>query len=111
MPPPESGRALYRVVYPLEERPTIAVGLSIFEVIDCSESGICYELSDQAAPAEGASVTGKLRFRSGERLEVTGEVIRASAGIVALALDPPLPFARILAEQRYLRAKGYTLRV
>jgi hypothetical protein len=38
---------------------------------------------------------------------IHGEVIRAARGIVVLALDPPLSFADIMAEQRYLRGKGY----
>jgi hypothetical protein len=38
-------------------------------------------------------------------------MIRTRGGTVALALDAPgIPFSDILAEQRYLRVRGHTLR-
>jgi hypothetical protein len=52
-----------------------------------------------------------LNFRRGGAVEVAGEVIRTRTGTVALALDAPgIPFSDILAEQRYLRSRGFTLR-
>ena len=58
----------------------------------------------------GTPLGGILLFRRGGEVEVSGEVIRTRAGTVALALDfPGISFADILAEQRHLRALGYTL--
>jgi hypothetical protein len=108
--PEESRRALYRVLYPLVERPTFEVGRYLYEVIDCSEKGLRYEVQDRRVPTVGSEVGGVLVFRRGEQIEVTGQVIRAREGIVVLALMPPLPFSEILAEQRYLRSKGYSLK-
>ena len=106
----ESRRELYRVIYPLAERPTFEVGRFLHEVIDCSERGIRYEVKDRRVPPLGTEIGGTIQFRRGEDVAVQGEVIRASDGIVVLALDPPLAFSEILAEQRYLRSKGYTLK-
>jgi hypothetical protein len=105
-----SRRAVYRIVYPLAERPTFETGRFLFEVIDCSENGIRYEVRDRRIPAVGTELGGKLVFRRGEEVEIQGLVLRAQSGVVVLSLDPPLPFAEVLAEQRYLRSKGYVLK-
>jgi len=107
---PESRREFYRVAYPLGQRPTIAFGRLVHEVVDCSEKGLRYAVKDRRVPAVGAVVEGVIQFRRGSEITVTGEVIRARGGLVVLALDPALPFGEVLAEQRYLRSKGYTLR-
>jgi hypothetical protein len=109
--PPTSRRALYRIIYPLDERPAFEIGRFVYEVIDCSERGIRYEVKDRRVPALGTPLGGTLIFRRGGSVEITGEVIRTRGPTVALALDMPgIPFSDILAEQRYLRARGYTLR-
>jgi hypothetical protein len=107
-----SRRSLYRIVYPLTERPVLAVGRFIYEVIDCSERGLRYEVKGRRAPSLGTPLGGILRLRrGGAGIQVTGEVIRIRGTTVALALDSPgIPFANILAEQRYLRSRGFTLR-
>ncbi len=109
--PSISRRALYRIVYPLNERPVFEIGRLTFEVIDCSERGLRYEVKDRRVPPLGTPLGGQLVFRRGGSVEVTGEVIRTRAGTVALALDAPgIPFSDILGEQRYLRSRGFTLR-
>jgi|SRR5437868_16025 hypothetical protein len=109
MPEP-SRREVYRVVYPLVERPTFEVGRYLYEVVDLSERGLRYEVRDRRMPTVGSEVGGRLQFRRGEEVPVVGQVLRAQQGEVVLQLEPPLPFAEVLAEQRYLRGKGYTLR-
>jgi hypothetical protein len=111
VPLPPSRRALYRVTYPIAERPAVEIGRAVHDVIDCSEQGLRYEVRDRRVPKVGSTVSGTIRFRYGESIEIVGEVIRTRAGLVALSLENPgIPFAHILAEQRYLRGKGYTLR-
>jgi hypothetical protein len=106
-----SRRELYRIVYPMDERPTIEIGRFEYQVIDCSERGIRYNVDDRRVPTLGTPLGGTLLLRRGTRVEVSGEVIRTRAGTVALALDAPgISFRHILGEQRYLRARGYTLR-
>jgi len=109
--PPSSRRTLYRIVYPLAERPAFEVGRFVYEVVDCSERGLRYEVKARRMPSLGTPLGGTLQFRRGKAVEITGEVIRTRAGVVVLSLDAPgVPFGEILAEQRYLRARGYTLR-
>ena len=109
--PSSSRRALYRIIYPLVERPAFEIGRFVYEVIDCSERGLRYEVKDRRVPSLGTPLGGTLLFRRGGSVEVTGEVIRTRAGTVALSLDAPgVPFSEILEEQRYLRSRGYTLR-
>jgi len=106
-----SRRALYRILYPLTERPIFEIGRFAYEVIDCSERGLRYEVKDRRLPALGTALGGRLVFRRGESVEVVGEVIRRRADTVALALDAPgIAFGEILAEQRYLRSRGFSLR-
>jgi hypothetical protein len=102
-----SRRNLYRIVYPLEERPALEMGQSLHDVVDCSERGIRYELNHQRIPALGSHLEGTLHFRRGESVPVEGVILRTERGIVVLALNPPLPFAQMMAEQRYLRSKGF----
>jgi hypothetical protein len=108
--PIESRREWYRIVYPLTERPTVEVGQSLHDVIDCSERGLRYELNHQRVPQVGTRAVGILHFRRGESVRIEGAVIRAFRGFAVLALNPPLPFAEVMAEQRYLRRKGFLLR-
>ncbi len=105
-----SRRQEYRIVYPVVERPTFAVGRFLHEIHDCSERGLRYEQKDGRFPSIGTEIGGTIAFRRGEEIEVKGEVFRIREGCVVLTLNPPLPFAEILAEQRYLRSKGYTLK-
>jgi hypothetical protein len=108
--PSSSRRALYRIVYPLTERPALELGQSLHVVVDCSERGVRYELNHQRIPAIGTATEGLLHFRRGVSVRVRGTILRSMRGVVVLALDPPLGFGEIIAEQRYLRAKGYLLR-
>jgi hypothetical protein len=107
---PESRRAHYRVTYPLAERPAFEVGGATYEVVQCSERGLRYEVPDGRAPAMGEEVGGTIRFRRGAKVEVTGEVTRAQGGEVVLVLrHRGIPFSDMLLEQQYLRSKGFTL--
>jgi hypothetical protein len=106
-----SRRAHFRIVYPLVERPSFEVGRYVYEVIDCSELGLRYEIKDKRMPTLGTQIGGVVQFRRGASIEVTGQVLRSQNGMVVLVLDPPgITFSGILGEQRYLRSKGYTLR-
>jgi len=106
-----SRRAHFRIVYPLTERPAFEVGRSVYEIIDCSELGLRFEVRDRKVFLAGTPMEGTVQFRRGESIDVSGQVLRAQGGMVVLILDAPgITFSGILGEQRYLRAKGYTLR-
>ena len=109
--PPSSRRELYRVVYPLNQRPILEIGRFSHAIIDCAERGLRFEVKSRRVPSLGTPLAGVVRFRRGVEVEVTGEVVRTRGATVAVALDlPGIPFSHILAEQRYLRARGFTLR-
>jgi hypothetical protein len=98
------------VTYPLVERPLFEVDGATYQVVQCSERGLRYEVSDGGIPAIGDKVRGTVRFRRGSSVQVTGEVSRAQAGEVVLILHQRgIPFSDMLLEQQYLRSKGYTL--
>jgi hypothetical protein len=105
---PDSRRNHYRVTYPFAERPALETGRASFEVVECSESGLRFELGERRAPSVGSQVAGKVVFRSGGTVDVVGEVVRLQAGLVALVLGAPgIPYAVVMREQRYLRGRGY----
>jgi hypothetical protein len=106
----ESRRAYYRVTYPLMERPTFEVEGGRFEVVECSERGLRYQVANSGPPAIAAELKGTIEFRRGGKTDVAGQVIRSQGGEVVLILDKRgIPFADVLLEQQYLRSKGYTL--
>src|SRR5512133_915958 len=107
---PESRRAHYRVKYPFAERPMFEVGRTSYEVVECSERGLRYEVPDHRVPELGAEIGGSIHFKRGVKIEIAGEVTRAHSGLVVLLLqEQGIPFSEILFEQRYLRSKGYKL--
>ena len=106
----ESRRAHYRVTYPFVERPALEIGRRTYEVVECSERGIRYAVPDRGVPPLGSELGGNIQFRRGKSIEVAGEVARTHSGVVVLILLlQPIPFSEILAEQQYLRSRGYTL--
>jgi hypothetical protein len=94
----------------MAERPLFEIGRKTYEVPQCSELGLRYEVPDHRYPALGGEVGGVILFRRGARVEVAGEVTRAHDGEVVLFLRlRGIPFSEMLLEQQYLRSKGYTL--
>ena len=110
--PPTSRRALYRIAYPMAERPTFRIGRYTYPVVDCSELGLRYEVKNRRVPTLGTPVEGIIEFRrEGATVEITGEVIRTRGEVVVLALEAPgISFSHIMAEQRYLRSRGFRAR-
>jgi hypothetical protein len=107
---PDSRRNHYRIAFPLAERPSLVVERLTFDVVECSETGLRFDVGDRRSPEMGSRLMGQILFRSGESLDVGGDVVRLKDGSVALALQPPgIPFALIIRQQRYLRGKGYQL--
>ena len=95
-----SRRAVYRVVYPVRRRPTFSVGDDSFSVIDCSELGLRYQVPEIHRPTVGATITGRVRFRRGIEIAVSGEVVRVQDGAVALWFGTAaIPFAEMVTER------------
>ena len=77
-------------------------------IVRSAASATSYTISG-LPPWEVGTATGTLHFRRGESVRVEGLILRTERGIVVLSLNPPLPFAQMMAEQRYLRSKGFLI--
>lgn len=94
---------LYRIQFPTPERPTLEANDSQYVVLDCSETGIRYRVRG-TMPEVGSIISGILRMRRGEDVEIEGEVVRIYDGEIGLRLKPPgIPLRVIIAEQLFLR--------
>lgn len=104
----ENARSHYRVVYPLAARPRLReFGLGVeHAVLDCSEKGLRYSSARPPLPPVGSEVEGTIEFPDGEEQRIAGIVVRTFNGEVALHLaSRPIPFTRIIQQQRFLRQK------
>ena len=98
-------RGYYRIEYPTTECPDLVVGDRTMAVIDCSESGLRYDLLEtEPRPEIGSEIRGVVRFREGEEVEVEGVIVRLDGRSVAVRFTgTEIPFSTILTEQQYLR--------
>lgn len=104
-----SRRAVYRVVYPVRERPSFLFRGESFSVIDCSELGLRYQVPDVYAPDVGTTISGVVHFRRGSEVPVTGEVVRVEHGTCALWFrTESIPLAEMMSERRYLESVDHT---
>jgi hypothetical protein len=98
-------RAVYRIVYPVPQRPSLQIGAETFPVIDCSELGLRYQVPDAYVPTLGSTVSGTVQFRRGAAVPVTGEVVRVERGTVALWFrSEAIPLGEILQERQYVES-------
>ena len=99
-------RKVFRIKYPETDRPRLSTGGVTFEVIDCSESGLRYQLGEAAAPAVSKTVQGQVSFGCGETTEISGYVLRVQDGLVAVRFAKSIPAVVMLREQRWLRDRA-----
>jgi hypothetical protein len=97
------------VTYPIAERPSFEIGRSKYDILQCSERGLRYEVPDRRFPTLGGEIGGVIHFRRGARVEVAGEVTGHGGEVVLFLRLQGIPFAEMLLEQQYLRSKGFTL--
>lgn len=98
-------RAHYRIVYPTAARPRLLVDDLAYDVYDCSEWGLRFEMLPDVRFEVGQQVTGVVHFRTGAERVVEGTVIRIQGDSAALHLTAGIPFRIILDEQRDLRRR------
>jgi hypothetical protein len=93
-----------RIEYPQFVGPRLVIEAREYEVTDCAIEGVRFRLSDQPALETGRSVKGCIHFWSGNTVTISGTVVRAEDGVVALYLTGmPIPGWVIDAEERFLR--------
>jgi len=102
MPPDREQRQHHRIRYPLSERPKLHCADRIHAVLDISARGLRYAIADGLLPEPHDLIQGVLRFRHHAAINIEGTVVRVQNGEAALYLHHEIPFAALLAEQRYL---------
>lgn len=84
-------RKFFRLVFPVAERPALQVGDSSFKILEISEGG-CKAggvLEDiKVLGGLGAGISGVISFSGGERIEVSGKILR---------VDPDRSFAIVFS--------------
>ena len=68
--------------------------------MNVSERGICFINSKKIKLAN--SLSGRLEFWDGESFTVEAKVVWKRGDMVGVRLIIPIPYARIIKEQRYL---------
>ncbi len=91
-------RRYYRVKYPPTERAKLKTGEYEFEVMDISEKGLRF-LNDKGQKFT-EWVRGTVIFHDGEMLDIEGRIVWRRDDEISLRLITPVPYVRILGEQR-----------
>ncbi len=99
-------RKTFRIIYPAYIRPMLIVDtvdgmvrrqLEFF-VVDLSQEGGCF--IDDGCLGEMQRFSGRIRFRSGDTVPVSGEFIRKLADHVSVRFKHPIDWTTLLDEQR-----------
>ena len=93
-------RRYFRLTYPPDAGPTFKVRTHELEVLEVSEKGLRFLNDKEVKLAEW--VRGTIRFHDGELLDLEGRTVRKQGDEIALNLVTPIPFPRILKEQRFV---------
>lgn len=98
-------RQRFRVRYPNAARPVLEIRGGSLTVLDCSESGLRFEVPEgMISPAVGSAISGTLKLNEGREVEVAAVVHGVYPDGVALRFTSAgVPYKVIFAEQRFLR--------
>jgi hypothetical protein len=95
-------RVFYPTGCPIKFLPNLIVNHRVCLVLDISEGGIRFAISNSNLVKSG-TVTALLRFPDGGDSEISGEVVRRNYNQIALMLNKGIPYSRIMSEQLRLR--------
>jgi hypothetical protein len=101
-------RSYFRLEYPKEARPLIAIGDGKFSVINLSEKGVKFSFDAKRSTFvldTGNAVDATIIFQDRGRTQVTGKILRIDSDAVVLELSEGVPLQRIMTEQRLLLNK------
>jgi hypothetical protein len=98
----EHVRVSYPVGCPVKFLPEMIVNHHSCLVLDISESGVRFAISNAILIKKGI-VTALLRFADGAEVEISGEVVRRNYNQISLRLEKGIPYSRIMSEQLRLR--------
>jgi hypothetical protein len=99
-------RRSYRIIYPDFLRPMFVVERADnltkrnleYPVIDLSQGGICF--MDDGSLGAAESLQGHILFGNGNRLAISGKLLRRNQNHFSLELTHPIGWSVILKEQR-----------
>jgi hypothetical protein len=103
-------RRSYRIIYPDFMRPVLVVERADnlternleYPVIDLSQDGICF--MDDGSLGSAESLHGHIRFGNGNRLTISGKLLRRTQNHSSVELTHSIGWPLILKEQRRLMA-------
>ncbi len=98
----EQRRNRYRIQYERDQCPTLRLHKIEFDVIDLSEEGLRFSLEGYSGVTVGQSIGGSLTFKDGNHSLVYGTVTRIDQNTVSVTLTQPIPYPKIMDEQRRL---------
>jgi PilZ domain len=96
-------REHFRIQYPAAARPEIVIDGRAYDVLDISEHGVRFRGDGEISIAVGDPLSGSVRFRRTEAVDVRGTVLRIAGREVAAKLDAGVPLKVMIEEQRYIR--------
>ena len=103
---PEDRRENFRLTYPQDYAPIILLGGKVFNVKDISEKGLRFEKDWLGKFLPNQFVRATLVFPGGDRLELSGIIVRIKEFDVALLLVKRIPYQKILNEQMIMRQRN-----
>ena len=97
----EEKRRYYRIEYPASLRPTLKIRKHEFEVVNISEKGVMFWADKKIE--FGRWVSGEVTFFDGQPIGIEGKIVRKHENNIGMFLTiKPIPYSRILSEQRFL---------
>lgn len=106
--PTKPSRNYFRLEYPKEARPHIAIGEGKFPVINLSERGVKFYFDAKRSTFvldTEADFNATIVFQDSGCTKVTGKILRIDGDAVVLELSEGVSLQRIMSEQRILLNK------
>ena len=98
----DQNRDHFRIVFPIEQRPSLTTELAAWNVIDLSENGAKVEVQLETYPCAAGEFEATIKFRDGTAAPVKASVLRRSPEEMVLQFDKQIPYPLIMGEQRRL---------
>lgn len=98
-----SDRQVFRLQYPAGQAARLQTPLGEFDVLDCSEGGLCCRVTGDWRPEVSRTLQGQITFNCGDTVEVAGFVRWVRGDRVALRFSRSISARPIMNEQRWLR--------
>ena len=95
-------RELYRVKYPVNDRPRLHLMGKSFEVTNISEQGVRFRCRECSQFKTGVAVRCTITFHDNESYALDGTILHIYKIAVVLNLARDIPLERIIKEQRYI---------